>query len=105
MDIQQILHIPETEFKLTIHGTDDDPLFDVKEVATMLKISNITRTINKFDNEEKIMDENNKNKYLTFLGLFKLIFRSKNPIAEPFQKWICNVIKELRITGKYKFTK
>lgn len=43
--------------------------------------------------------------FLTEKGLYKLLFRSRKPIAETFQNWVCDVVKEIRLTGKYELEK
>ena len=35
-------------------------------------------------------------------GLYKVLFRSRKPIAQKFQNWVCEVIKEIRLKGIYK---
>ena len=40
--------------------------------------------------------------FLTEKGLYKVLFKSRKPIAEKFQNWVCEVIKEIRLNGKYK---
>ena len=45
---------------------------------------------------------NNKQIFLTEFGLYKLAMISRKPLAIKFQKWICNVIKEICLTGEYK---
>jgi hypothetical protein len=40
--------------------------------------------------------------FLTEIGLYRLLFKSKKPIALKFQNWAYNVIKEIRLTGEYK---
>ncbi len=39
--------------------------------------------------------------FLTEKGLYKVLFKSRKPIAEKFQDWVCEVIKELRLKGTY----
>jgi hypothetical protein len=39
---------------------------------------------------------------LTEQGLYKVILRSRKPIAVKFQDWVCEVIEEIRKTGEYK---
>jgi predicted GIY-YIG superfamily endonuclease len=39
--------------------------------------------------------------FLTESGLYKILFRSRKPIAKIFQRWICQVIKEIRLYGEY----
>jgi len=40
-------------------------------------------------------------KGVTEKGLYKLLFRSRKPIAEKFQNWVCEVIKDIRLKGSY----
>jgi hypothetical protein len=40
--------------------------------------------------------------FLTEKGLYKVLFRSRKPIAQKFQNWVCEVVKEIRLTGIYK---
>jgi hypothetical protein len=34
-------------------------------------------------------------------GLYKILMISRKPIAKQFQKWVFNIIKEIRLKGKY----
>jgi hypothetical protein len=43
--------------------------------------------------------------FLTEKGLYKVLFKSRKPIAEKFQNWVYEVIKELRINGIYDLQK
>lgn len=43
--------------------------------------------------------------YLTEQGLYKVLMKSRKPIAEKFQDWVCQVIEEIRNTGEYKSNK
>jgi hypothetical protein len=42
---------------------------------------------------------------LTEQGLYKVLMKSRKPIAEKFQDWVCEVIEEIRKTGEYKSNK
>jgi hypothetical protein len=61
-----------------------------------------------FDDSEKVVHNMNTlggNQDVTFLtekGLYKVLFRSRKPIAQKFQNWVCEVIKEIRLKGIYK---
>jgi prophage antirepressor-like protein len=69
--------------------------------------SNIRTSIQQFDDTERhvhTMDTSTGPKQVTFLtekGLYKVLFKSRKPIAEKFQDWVCEVIKELRLKGTY----
>jgi prophage antirepressor-like protein len=43
--------------------------------------------------------------FLTEKGLYKVLFRSRKPIAQKFQNWVCEVLKEIRVTGIYNMQK
>jgi len=43
--------------------------------------------------------------FLTEKGLYKVLFKSRKPIAEKFQNWVCEVIKEIRLNGLYDLQK
>ena len=43
--------------------------------------------------------------FLTEKGLYKVLFKSRKPIAEKFQNWVCEVIKEIRLNGIYNLQK
>jgi hypothetical protein len=64
-----------------------------------------------FDESEKVVHSMNTlggNQDITFLtekGLYKVLFRSRKPIAQKFQNWVCDVIKEIRVTGIYNMQK
>jgi hypothetical protein len=40
--------------------------------------------------------------FLTEMGLYRLLGMSRKPIARTFQKWVCNVLIEIREKGKYE---
>jgi prophage antirepressor-like protein len=110
MDILKIFNLYDKEFPVNIIGSVEEPLFQANQIAKLLGIKNIHESIKTFDNYEKIGDiiaadsTNRKQKttFLTEIGLYKLIFRSNKQEATLFQKWVCNIIKELRIKGKYE---
>ena len=43
--------------------------------------------------------------FLTEAGVYKMLFKSRKEIAVTFQDWVCQVIKEIRLTGKYELQK
>ena len=42
---------------------------------------------------------------MTEKGLYQVLFKSRKPIAKKFTDWVCEVIKEIRLTGKYELEK
>lgn len=96
---------------ITIKGTQVDPLFRASDIGLILDLTNINRAIQYFDDSEKQLIVTNTNggeqqiSYLTEKGLYKILFKSNKPIAATFQNWICDVIKEIRLTGMYSLQK
>lgn len=94
-----------------VYITSDEnnkPFFKASDVGRVLGIKKVSSSIVDFDEDEKgsrITATRGGNQNITFLtkqGVFKLIFRSKKPIAKPFQKWVFNVIDTIERTGEYK---
>ena len=94
--------------EITIKGTINNPLFRSSDIASVLEMSNIRCIIQNFNETEKVVIElpsiggNQMVSFLTEKGLYKVLFKSRKPIAEKFQDWVCEVIKEIRKTGKYQ---
>jgi prophage antirepressor-like protein len=87
---------------------DGKPYFRPGEVGKILELKNIHSIIKNYDDtEKKTMSVPTKNGtrniiFLTEIGLYCLIFRSKRyEVVGPFQKWVLNILKEIRTTGKY----
>lgn len=108
MDILKAFSLLETEYPINIQGTLEDPLFQANQVGKLLGIISIKDNIKDFTEDEKgvyttlTLGGNQKLIYLTEAGLYKLLGRSRKPIAQKFQKWMVSVLKEIRINGTYK---
>ena len=108
MDIVKAFNTNDLHTEIVIKGTVTDPLFRASDVGVVLELSNIRATIIDFDESEKvvsIVDTLGGAQQVTFLtekGLYKVLFRSRKPIAQKFQNWVCEVIKEIRLKGIYK---
>ena len=112
MEIVKAFYSNTLHAEITIKGTIENPLFRASDIAAILDIQNIRMSIKEYDHTEKddvsVTDVIGRNQQVTFLtekGLYKVLFRSRKPIAEQFQNWICEVIKEIRLTGQYKLNK
>jgi len=111
MEIVKAFNTNSLHTEITIKGTINDPLFRASDIGVILEISNIRTTINEFNETEKVvhtMDTHGGTQHVTFLtekGLYKVLFKSRKPIAEKFQNWVYEVIKELRINGIYDLQK
>jgi len=107
MDIVKAFTTNGLHTDIIIKGNIDDPLFRASDIGEILEMGNIRSTLQNFDNTEKVvhsMDTHGGKQQVTFLtekGLYKILFKSRKPIAEQFQNWVCDVIKEIRTKGKY----
>ena len=96
---------------IVIKGTINDPLFRASDIGEILEMGNIRTSIQYFDETERhvhTMDTSTGPKQVTFLtekGLYKILFKSRKPIAEKFQNWVCEVIKEIRLNSVYDLQK
>ena len=111
MEIVKAFNTNSLHTEITIKGTLNDPLFRASDIGAILEISNIRTSINEFNETEKVvhaMSTHGGTQHVTFLtekGLYKVFFKSRKPIAEKFQNWVYEVIKELRINGIYDLQK
>jgi len=112
MEIVKAFNNNELYTNITIKGTIENPLFRASDIGEILGFNNIRQSIKDYDNTEKDAvttgDATGRNQSITFLtekGLYKLLFKSRKPIAEKFQNWVCDVIKEIRLTGTYNLEK
>ena len=94
---------------------NNEPLFNLNNIANILNISNPRTSIDVNDNDYVIkLDSsvvgltynrtlNNRGElFLTEAGLYKLIMTSKKKEAETFQKWVVkDVLPSIRKTGTY----
>jgi prophage antirepressor-like protein len=108
MDIFRAFSLNDKEHLINIQGTVEDPLFQANQICDLLGIKSFRSHIDDFTEEHRVLCQINTCKglknviYLTELGLYKLLGRSRKDIAAKFQNWIVKVIKEIRITGMYK---
>jgi prophage antirepressor-like protein len=107
MDIVKAFNSNDLHTEIIIKGDVQNPLFRASDIGLVLDMGNIRTTINDFNETEKVvhsMDTPGGLQNVTFLtekGLYKVLFKSRKPIAEKFQNWVCEIIKELRLKGTY----
>lgn len=108
MDILKAFSLCDEHYPINIQGTIENPLFQAKQIGALLKMSNIISTITNYGKELKVIEDFaslggiQKTAFLTEAGLYRLLARSNKPIAEKFQLWMIQVLKEIRLTGEYK---
>ncbi len=96
------------DLNINIYGTYEEPLFKAKDIGDLLDIKDIKSTIRDFDKDEvhsmHLTDSLGRQQETNMLkeqGLYKILMISRKPIAKQFQKWVFNIIKEIRLKGKY----
>jgi prophage antirepressor-like protein len=111
MDIVKAFNSNDLHTDIVIKGTVNDPLFRASDVGVVLDIASIRSVLRDFDESEKVVHTmhtlggTQEVTFLTEKGLYKVLFRSRKPIAQKFQNWVCDVIKEIRVTGIYNMQK
>ena len=108
MDILKAFSLLDAEYQINIQGTLEDPLFQANQIGKLLGISNIRENLRDFSDNEKgvsltdTLGGKQETIFLTEYGLYRLLGRSRKPIAHKFQEWMVSVLKEIRINGIYK---
>jgi prophage antirepressor-like protein len=111
MEIVKAFNENNMHSNIVIKGTYDEPLFRASDIGEILEMTNIRATVQNFDSSEKVVNSIDtlggyQNMiFLTEKGLYKVLFKSRKPIAEKFQNWVCEVIKEIRLNGIYDLQK
>lgn len=90
-------------------GTNEEPLFVSKDVCSVLGISKYLDAIARVPDWAKgypvrvdTLGGPQEMATLREAGLYWLILRSDKPLAEPFQRWVCEeVLPQIRKTGSY----
>lgn len=108
MDILKAFSLCDEHYPINIQGTIENPLFQAKQIGILLGMTNINKVLSNYGNSFKVITESaslggiQKTSFLTEAGLYRLLARSNKPIAEKFQLWMIQVLKEIRLTGEYK---
>jgi len=111
MEIVKAFNENELHTEIVIKGTSENPLFRASDVGNVLEISTIRSIIRDFNETEKVVHSMHtlgglqEVTFLTEKGLYKVLFKSRKPIAEKFQNWVCDIIKEIRLHGIYDLQK
>lgn len=111
--------------QVNVYGTREKPLFLAKDVANWLGHSNPSMMLSKIDDDEKITIFANlelqkgflTNAYkpsksstyaganylfLTEFGVYEVLMQSRLPKAKEFKKGVKEILKRIRLTGKYE---
>lgn len=84
-------------------------LFKANDIGELLGLKNVKMIIKDYNDKQKLgvsltdphgrVQETNM---LTAKGLYKMLMRSRKPIAEEFQDWVCDVIEQIRLSSNDK---
>jgi prophage antirepressor-like protein len=89
-------------------GTTDSPEWIAVDVCKILEIANVSDTLSDFEDDEKGIATSDTlggiqgMLTVTEPGLYRLIFKSRKPVAKRFQKWVFGeVLPSIRKKGFY----
>jgi prophage antirepressor-like protein len=108
MDILKAFSLFDVEHHINIQGTLENPLFQANQIGKLIGIINMRESLRDFLDNEKVVTRadtpggSQETNFLTEFGLYRLLGRSRKPIAHKFQEWMVTVLKEIRINGIYK---
>jgi prophage antirepressor-like protein len=111
MEVVKAFNSNNLHTEIVIKGTFENPLFRANDIGTVLEMTNIKATIQHFDESEKVLISIDtpgglqQVSFLTEVGLYRVLNKSRKPIAVKFQKWVCEIVKELRLKGVYDLQK
>ena len=98
---------------IQVFGTVKNPLFEARKIAEMLGYTNPRKAVRDHVNAKYIVNSDDlqgeerfglsdNTKLLNEIGVYRLIFGSKLPIAEAFQDWVfTDVLPTIRKTGTF----
>lgn len=94
---------------IQVYGSYEEPLFKAKDIGDLLGIKNIRDTLSNLDDQCKIkinvgntdVGKFSDTWFLTEDGLYEILFISRKAIAKQFRIWVRNIVKEIRLKGKY----
>lgn len=102
-DINNLLLYEFEKHNVTIYGTWEEPLFKASEIGDMLKLTQIRKSIQNLDNDQKKIEVGNTNTglqdqyFVTEDGLYELLYVSRKPLAKKFRKHVSKLLKEHRL--------
>ena len=86
-----------------------EPWFVAKDICEALGIGNITDTMGRLDDDEKltsVVSKSGQNRQMWMVnesGLYNLIFQSRKAEAKAFRRWVTGeVLPTIRRTGRYE---
>lgn len=97
-----------TDQAIRVEMVNKQPYFIAKDVCDALSLTDVSRTVERLDDDEKltrvvlVSGQNRKMWLINESGLYNVIFQSRKPEAKAFRKWVTNeVLPSIRKTGGY----
>ncbi len=97
---------------IRVQVINQEPWFVAKDVCDALSLTNITETLTRLDDDEKLTSvllNSGQGRQMWLVnesGLYNLIFQSRKPEAKAFRKWVTSeVLPAIRRTGRYELKK
>jgi prophage antirepressor-like protein len=105
----QVFYNEESNVNIRMEEISNQPWFIAKDVCTALELSEVSNTVKRLDDDEKlarIVFVSGQGREMWFInesGLYNLIFQSRKPNARAFRKWVTNeVLPKTRQPGQYR---
>jgi len=86
------------------YGSVQEPMFFAQDVATMLRLTNVSDMVQRVDEDERSkfnLGRQGDGWFLTENGLYEILMQSRKPIAKQFKKGVKTILKEIRTNGGY----
>lgn len=97
-----------TNQPVRVETIDNNPWFVAKDVCDALQLTDVSMTMNRLDDDEKLTQtllvsgQGRQMWLVNESGLYNLIFQSRKPEAKAFRKWVTSeVLPSIRKTGGY----
>ncbi|MGE9270701.1 MAG: BRO-N domain-containing protein [Verrucomicrobiales bacterium] len=103
--VNPILETAFDNHEVRIFGTVENPVVARSDLEPILKIQNIRQV--ELDPRDLVYLKDTSGGQVreiacvTEIGLYELIFRSRTEAAKRFRRWVCEVIREIRLKGYY----
>ncbi len=105
----QVFYNEESNVHIRMEEISNQPWFIAKDVCTALELSEVSNTVKRLDDDEKltrtvfVSGQGREMWFINESGLYNLIFQSRKPEARAFRKWVTNeVLPQIRQTGQYR---
>lgn len=97
-----------TNQSVRVETIENNPWFVAKDICDVLQLTEVSNTLNRLDDDEKLMrtlfvsGQGRQMWLVNESGLYNLIFQSRKPEAKAFRKWVTSeVLPSIRKTGRY----